>query len=142
LLLATAARAQQLPEGPGRAEMEKICKGCHEMARSISPRQDRDGWLQTMNKMAAFGMKSTPEEFNKVLAYAVKNFPADDVPPINVNKATAIELEAGLTLRRSQVAAILEYRAKNGDFKSLDDLKKVPSIDAAKIDAKRDRIVF
>jgi len=30
-----------------------------------------------------------------------------------------------LTLRRFQAKAVIEYREKNGDFKSLGDLKKV-----------------
>ena len=45
-------------------------------------------------------------------------------------------------LRRSQAAAIIEYRTKNGNFKSIDDLKKVPGIDPAKIDAKKDRLTL
>jgi competence protein ComEA len=134
--------AQQIPDGPGRAEMEKMCKGCHEVARSVSKRQDRDAWLNTMNKMVAFGMKSTEQEYGLVLDYLVKNFPADDVPRINVNKATAIELESGLSLKRSQAKAVLEYRLKNGEFKSIDDLKKVPLLDASHIDSKKDRITF
>jgi competence protein ComEA len=142
LFLTLAASAQQLPDGPGRPELEKMCKQCHELARSISLRQDRDGWSNTMSKMVAFGMKANEHDMNLVIDYLVKNFPAEDVPRINVNTATAIELESGLSLRRSQAAAVLAYRAKNGDFKSLDDLKKVPLIDPEKIEAKKDRITF
>ena len=47
----------QLPDGPGQAETEKLCKQCHEVARSVSLRQDRAGWNNTMTKMVAFGMK-------------------------------------------------------------------------------------
>jgi competence protein ComEA len=142
LFLTLAASAQQLPDGPGRPELEKMCKQCHELARSISVRQDRDGWSNTMSKMVAFGMKANEHDMNLVIDYLVKNFPAEDVPRINVNTATAIELESGLSLRRSQAAAVLAYRAKNGNFKSLDDLKKVPLIDPEKIEAKKDRIIF
>jgi competence protein ComEA len=141
-LAIVCAQEPQLPEGPGRDETMKLCKQCHEVARSISLRQDRDGWHTTMNKMVAFGMKSTDKEYAAVLDYLVKHFPAEDVPRLNVNKATAIELEAGLSLRRSQAAALIAYREKNGDFKGLDDLKKVPGLDAAKLDAKKDRLVF
>lgn len=141
-VLASAAFAQQLPDGPGRAETEKLCKQCHEVARSISPRLDRDGWSQTMTKMTAFGMKSTADEYALVLDYLVKNYPAEDVPRINVNQASAIQLESVLGLRRSQAKEVLAYREKNGDFKSIDDLKKVPGLDAAKLDAKKDRILF
>ncbi|MCC6589752.1 MAG: helix-hairpin-helix domain-containing protein [Bryobacterales bacterium] len=139
---ATVLFAQQLPDAPGRAEVEKICKGCHEMARSVSLRQDRDGWLRTMTKMQAFGMKSTEPEFQAALSYLAKQFPAEEVPPVNVNKASAIELESRLSLRRSQASALIAWRSKNGPFKSIEDLKKVPNIDAEKIEAKKDRIVF
>ena len=136
------AQEPQLPEGPGGEETAKLCKQCHEVARSISLRQDRAGWERTMNKMVAFGMKSTEQEYAAVVDYLVKHFPADEVPPININKATAIELESGLSLRRSQAAALIAYREKNGDFKNLEDLKKVPGLDVAKLDAKKDRLVF
>ncbi|MBI4903996.1 MAG: helix-hairpin-helix domain-containing protein [Acidobacteria bacterium] len=141
-VIATTAAAQQLPDGPGRAEIEKMCKGCHEMARSISLRQDRDGWSSTMSKMTAFGMKATEQETNLALDYLAKHYPAGDVPPLNINKATAIQLESALSLRRSQAAAIIEYRTRNGQFKSIDDLKKIPNIDIAKIESKKGRIVF
>jgi competence protein ComEA len=37
---------------------------------------------------------------------------------------------------------VLAYRAKNGNFKSIDDLKKVPGIDPAYIESKKDRLAF
>ena len=82
------------------------------------------------------------EEFGAILKYLAKNFPAEELPKLNVNKATAIELESRLTLTRSQAAAILQHRAKKGPFKSIEDLKKVPGLDAAKIEAKKDRLAF
>src|SRR5438067_10854313 len=112
LFLAFAASAQQLPDGSGRPELEKMCKQCHELARSISLRQDRDGWSTTMAKMVAFGMKGTEQEFKLIVDYLTKNYPAEDIPKINVNTASAIELESGLSLRRSQAAAVLAYRTK------------------------------
>ena len=90
----------------------------------------------------ASGMKATDQELALVLDYLVKNFPADELPRIRVNQAAAIELESGLSLRRSQANAIVQYREKNGPFKSIEDLKKVPGIDAEKIEAKKDRLSF
>jgi competence protein ComEA len=139
--LAGQARAQ-LPDGPGRAETEKVCKGCHELAQSVSRRQDRAGWQATLGKMTALGAKGTDVELAAILDYLARYFPAEEIPPVNVNKAAAIELESRLSLRRSQAAALIEYRTRNGDFKSIEDLKKVPGIDAEKIEAKKDRIVF
>ena len=141
-LASAAAFAQNLPEGHGRAETLKFCTQCHELARSISPRQDREGWNQTLTKMTAFGMRTKQDEYAAMLEYLAKQYPAEDVPRVNVNTARAIDLEATLSLRRSQARQVLEYREKHGAFKSLADLKKVPSLDAAKLDEKRDRILF
>jgi competence protein ComEA len=138
----TSTSWAQLPDGPGKAETEKICSQCHELARSISLRQDHAGWQATVDKMVSLGAKATDKEIGAVIDYLAANFAAEEVPRINVNKARAIDLESGLTLRRSEAAAIIQYRTKNGPFKSIDDLKKVPGIDAAKIDAKRDRLTF
>jgi len=145
LLLAVVAFAPalaQLPDGTGKAETEKICSQCHEIERSISLRQDRAGWQATIDKMVNLGAKASDKDLGLVLDYLSAHFPADETPRLNVNKARSIELESTLSLKRSEAAAIIEYRTKNGPFKSIDDLKKVPGIDPAKIDAKKDRLTF
>jgi competence protein ComEA len=92
--------------------------------------------------MIAMGTKGTEEEFATILDYLSKNYAAEAIPPLNVNGATAIQLESRLSLKRSQAAAIIAYRSKNGKFKSVDDLLKVPGVDTAKIEAKKDSLVF
>ena len=52
--------------------------------------------------------------------YLAKAFPAEAVPKLNINTAMAIDFESALSLRRSQAAAVVEYRTKNGKFKSID----------------------
>ncbi len=138
----SAGQGKPLPDGPGKEETQKICSQCHELEQALSARYDRAGWQRTLDKKVALGAKGTEKEFRAILEYLVKNFHAEEVPKINVNKATAIQLESGLSLRRSQAAAIIQYRAKNGPFKSIENLKKVPGMDAAKIDAKKDRLTF
>jgi competence protein ComEA len=132
----------QLPEGPGREETEKLCSGCHELGRSISLRQNRDGWKATINRMIGLGAIGTEEEFSAALDYLSAHYPTQALPPLNVNTAKAIDFETRLSLLRSQAVAIIQYRNTHGSFKSLDDLKKVPGIDLDKIDAKKDVLVF
>jgi competence protein ComEA len=140
-LVAGGAWAQS-PEEPGKAETQRVCSQCHEVERAVSLRQDRAGWQATVDKMAGLGLSATDEEMSAVLNYLAGHYPAEPLPPINVNKAQAIDLEAGLSLLRSQAALIIQYRQKHGDFKSIDDLKKVPGVDVAKIEAKKDRLTF
>jgi len=45
-------------------------------------------------------------------------------------------------VKRSEAAAIIQYRTDHGDFKTIDDLKKVPGLDFKKIEAKKDLLVF
>jgi competence protein ComEA len=132
----------QLPAGEGREETQKVCSNCHEMERSVSLRQDRDGWKATINKMMNMGAQGTVEEFAAALEYLAAHYPANGLPPLNVNTAKAIDFETRLSLRRSESALIIKYRAEHGAFKSIEDLKKVPGVDAAKIDAKRDSLVY
>jgi competence protein ComEA len=137
-----ASQGRTLPDGPGKVETQKLCTQCHELDKSIAPRQDKAGWQRTVEKMVAFGMTASDGDVTTVVEFLAKNYPADDLPPIRVNQATAIEFESGLGVRRSQATAIIRYREANGPFKTIDDLKKVPGIEAAKIDAKKDRLIF
>ena len=132
----------ELPDGPGKEQTIRLCAHCHEVERALSIRQNREGWQQTVNKMLALGLEAKDEDIRATVDYLATNFPADAVPKVNINTATAVELEATLSLRRSQAASIIEYRTKKGKFKSIDDLKKVPGIEAAKIDAKKERLTF
>lgn len=134
--------AQGFPDLPGKDAALKACSTCHEPERAASLHQDKDGWDATMSAMAGRGMALSDTEYATVLDYLSKAFPAEAVKPLNINTAEAIDLESGLSLLRSQAAAIVDYRTKHGKFKTLDDLKKVPGIDFSKIEAKKDRIAF
>jgi competence protein ComEA len=142
LTLASGPLLAQLPEGPGRGQTQKLCSDCHELERSISLRQDRDGWKATLNKMISLGAQGTEEEFSAALEYLSRNYPAQSLPPLDVNKAKAIDFETRLSLRRSEAAAVIDYRVKHGNFQSIDDLKRVPGVDPAKFARKKDVLVF
>jgi competence protein ComEA len=92
--------------------------------------------------MVKLGAQGTDEEFDAVLTYLSKNFGRETPGPINMNTADAVDLEAGLLLLRSQAQAVIQYREANGNFKSLDDLRKIPGLDFQKIEAKKARLVF
>ncbi|HTZ59894.1 MAG TPA: helix-hairpin-helix domain-containing protein [Acidobacteriaceae bacterium] len=130
----------ELPAGPGKDTLIRVCSNCHSPDNVIANGQDRAGWEATIQKMASFGAQGSDEEFTEILDYLVKNFPA--ATPVNVNKATSAQLVSGLGLTAAEADAVVAYRKQNGDFKNLDDLKKVPNVDAKKLDAKKDRLQF
>ena len=44
---------------------------------------------------------------------------------VNINTATAAELDAVKTISPAKAKAIVDYRTEHGPFKSIDELKKV-----------------
>jgi competence protein ComEA len=96
--------------------------------------------------MVARGAQGSEDEFGEIVQYLAKNFPPQTAAPaanaINVNKASAQDLKTGLQLSDKEAAAIVSYRQQNGDFKSVEQLEKVPGLDASKIEAKKSRITF
>jgi competence protein ComEA len=124
---------QDLPDGPGKAEVLKICTQCHDLDTVTADNRTRDGWTKMVAKMGDRGAEGTGEEFEAVIKYLTKNF-----GKINVNTATPDEIAAGLEFSAKEAAAIVDYREKNGVYKDWKDLEKV--VDAAKVEAKKDHI--
>ena len=140
-MLAIPAAAQQLPDGPGKAELQKVCGLCHQAERSAAVRLTREGWEGVIGDMIARGARGTDEEFAAILDYLSKHFLGDAPRPLNINKANNIELESVAGLTRKEAAALLKWRQDTGFCKSLDDLKKVPGLDFKKIEARKDFLV-
>jgi len=61
---------------------------------------------------------------------------------VNVNAASAQELEKSLDLLAKEAQAIVAYRERNGKIKDLDELKKVPGVSADRLQAKLAMIAF
>jgi competence protein ComEA len=131
-----------LPEGPGKAATIRVCGKCHSPERAASLHQNSRAWEETIIKMIKLGAQGTDEELEAVLGYLSSHFGPEAPAPVNINKARAIDLEAALLLRRSEAKAVIEYRAQNGDFKSIDDLRKVPGLDFQKIETRKSRVMF
>jgi competence protein ComEA len=91
--------------------------------------------------MVGLGAKGTDEEIAKVIDYLAENYKGEAARPINMNTASAVDLEAVAGLLRKEAALWIKYRNDEGPCKSIDDLKKVPGFPFKKVDTKRDRLV-
>jgi competence protein ComEA len=141
-LLSGVVGAQvQLPDAPGKDETVRICGTCHEVERATAVRLNRDGWQDTIVKMVDLGANGSDEELGKVLNYLSEHFKGEAPRPLNLNTASAIELESIVGLLRKESAAWIAHRKTVGPCKSLDDLKKVRGVPFKKIDERRDRLV-
>jgi competence ComEA-like helix-hairpin-helix protein len=61
---------------------------------------------------------------------------------LNINTATAEQLEMlpGVSAKKAQ--ALIDYRTKNGNFKNIEDLRKVPGIKQKKVDKVKAYLIF
>jgi len=153
LSLTVSAHSQsKLPEGKGKQIVESVCTQCHSVRSITSSRFSREGWQNIVYDMISQGAPLLEEEIAEVVQYLAENFgktkkPEEASEPsasekVNVNKATAKELEAALELSQQEAGAIVEYREKNGSFGDWEDLKKVPGLDVKKMEVKKDRVTF
>lgn len=139
--LPSRALAQtQLPEGPGKAETIRLCGTCHPAERGASVRLTREGWEDVLTRMVALGAKGTDQEFAAVLEYLSTHYKGEAAAPLNLNRATSVELESVAGFLRRESAAWMAHRAKR-PCAALEDLKSVPGVDFKKVDRRRDRLV-
>jgi competence protein ComEA len=132
------ASAQDMPDGPGKEVMKRMCSTCHALEVITTERKTRNRWANTVDIMVARGAAGTPDEIDQVIDYLATHYAPKTV---NVNHSPAAELtEIGFSAKESE--AIVQYRAKNAAFKTFDDLRKVPDVDAKDIDRLRDHIEF
>jgi hypothetical protein len=102
LLLVASAPAQDLPDGPGKDLVMKVCTVCHELTRITSKKRTKEEWSDTVDKMAMRGAMATDEEFEMIVAYLAKNFGTGpslqrktDRSPIRMNGSVATRISRG-----------------------------------------------
>lgn len=129
------------PPGPGKNVFLQTCSSCHGPETVIGHNLDVSGWTDVLNQMIQNGAQGSDEDFSAILQYLVTNLgpmPAK----VNINKATAMNLRSWLGMPEKEAEAIVGYRQQHGDFKTLDDLKKVPGVDANYIDSEKNLLTF
>jgi competence protein ComEA len=136
-LTCSAAAQPTLPEGAGKKTVEKVCFKCHGPENVLRKRHTKAQWDKIIDTMSENGAKATDAEFEEVLNYLSRYF-----AQINVNKASAAEIQDIVDLSPDEAAAIVKYREANGEIKSIEDIGKVPGLDAKKIADRKDRILF
>ena len=139
-VLAAQAEQNVLPEAPGRDVTVKVCASCHAAETVASVRHTPDGWRDVIAKMVAAGAEGTEQELESVLQYLSTQFPVEAQKALNLNTATAIELESVAGLLRKEAATLIVHREKNGPCKKLEDLKKIAGLDYKKIEARKERL--
>jgi competence ComEA-like helix-hairpin-helix protein len=171
--------AALLPNGPGKAIVQRACVACHTLGVITSKRTTPDGWSQLVNEMVNRGADLSDDEIDTLTRYLSASFgpvgskigsdrsqetaatpPSPDKPdkpaepvssnaptssvsaPLNVNKASSQELESSLGLSKQAAEAIVQYRAKHGNFNTWQEVSSVPGVPRETIENNQKRITF
>jgi competence protein ComEA len=135
--------AADLPEGPGRELLFRACVGCHKAEEFAAYRHTTEEYRSIVSRMGDRGAQASAKELDQIAEYLGENFPrVDDPSKVNVNKATAKELETRLGLTSKEAKAIVAYRERHGDFRALGDLYVIYGVDGRKLEAAKDKIGF
>lgn len=74
-MVANAAPAKQLPDGPGKEPLERVCSACHGPEMVMGRGLTKDGWTQVVQDMIQRGAQGSEDDFNQIVDYLAKNFP-------------------------------------------------------------------
>lgn len=131
------AAAQELPEGSGKAVVQKICTTCHGLDYLVPSERTVPVWRDTLDLMRGYGAEATEEQWKTITEYIIAN-----LAYLNVNAATAEDIGLVFAVNEKIAQDVVAYREKQGAFKTIDDLKKAPDLDAQKVDALQARLLF
>lgn len=151
-----------LPPGAGKEIVERSCVACHSLDVVTAERGSTAHWAQVINQMVGRGADLSDAETDTVVKYLSSHFgpvvsatksatpstsPSESTPGpatgrIDVNTATPQELQSSLGLSQRQAEAIVEYRRKNGKFKTWQDVAAIPEETPNQIEALQDRLAF
>jgi competence ComEA-like helix-hairpin-helix protein len=126
----------ELPAGPGRETVVKLCANCHGLAMVTGARRTAADWKRTTDDMLARAHEGTPADAADIVGYLTSRFGR-----VDVNVASGQELSQVLGLAPAEAAAIVEYRTHEGGIRTFEDLRNVPGLDFEKLQRQRDSVI-
>src|SRR5215469_14351364 len=92
LALISVANAQDLPAGPGKDTLEKVCTTCHGLEAIVTLQGNKDIWQSVVDDMKGRGADGSNDDFSAIVDYLSKYFGNN----VNVNTSSAKELTDNL----------------------------------------------
>jgi putative heme-binding domain-containing protein len=119
LCLASAAVAQNLPDGPGKPEFIHNCLDCHSAGMVLRAKKTPDDWRKNVDDMAARGSDGSKEDIDKVVLYLDKYFATDMSGPATTPSTTPSSTSAGpaigsVALNSSEIERARRVITENG----------------------------
>jgi cytochrome c5 len=81
VFLAAIVSADELPDAPGKATVERICGACHGFGVFSQTRMNRQEWGFIIDEMVERGAKINRSDRRTILDYLAKNLGTPAKPP-------------------------------------------------------------
>jgi competence protein ComEA len=98
------------------------------------------GSLLSLAFVAAPLFAASPYDTQSTTTPSAASSPASAAAQVDLNSATQAQLQTLPGLNARDATAIVNYRSKNGSFKTVDDLKNVPGFNAKKVAAIKSQV--
>jgi len=132
------SQSNDLPEGKGKDVIERMCINCHGIEQVIAQRYSKKYWGSVVDDMVSRGAEGSDEDVNLAIAYLARNFGK----PVNINTATAKDIETDLSFSAAEAQSVVQYRTDKGAIKSFEELAKVPGLRADVLAEQKKNIVY
>lgn len=70
----TVTSVDDLPDGPGRADVARVCTGCHAIGTAISQRRDKDAWARIIEDMRGRGAPADDAQAARIRDYLAAHY--------------------------------------------------------------------
>lgn len=130
----------QLPDGPGKATFESVCSLCHPPGAPAGKQWTREQWELKVIEMLQEEPDVTADERKQIVDYLTSVFKPGG--RIYINLAGAKDLAKLLDIPLDEAERISAQRREKGMFASVDEVKNIPGVTAAKIDARASELEF
>jgi hypothetical protein len=118
------------------AAVRAVCTACHSAIQYLSTPRSIGRWQQVFQEMTGYGAAPTDTQIDQIVRYFLRNLTV-----VDVNSSPAEEIAPVLQVDDAVAADILARRATR-KFTGIEDLAKVPGVDAAKLRLLKARLMF
>lgn len=121
---------------PNLEAVQAVCGRCHTTAVFLDKPRSWDRWNDVFADMTQRGADGTDEQLERVTTYFLENLTF-----VNVNTSSADEIAGVLGVGDDVARSIITSRQRQ-PFANLAELRAVPGVDPAKLELRKNRILF
>jgi hypothetical protein len=118
------------------AAVRLVCTACHSATQYLNTPRSAGRWEQVFAEMSGYGASPTDDQIDQIVRYFERNLTV-----VDINSSPAEEIAPVLQVSDAVANDIVARRQKQ-KFAGIDDLAKVPGVDAAKLAILKPRLMF